>query len=77
LLYSVRGDLLGKLGRSAEAAGEFRRAASLTQNKSEHQLLRERAEALEDGPDGRPKRIQGAESSGPVSSPASVDQPAG
>jgi predicted RNA polymerase sigma factor len=77
LLYSVRGDLLGKLGRSAEAAGEFRRAASLTQNKSEHQLLRERAEALKDGPDGGPKRIQGAESSGPVGSPASVDQPAG
>jgi RNA polymerase sigma factor (sigma-70 family) len=48
LLYSVRGDLLEKLGRSTEAAGEFRRAASLTQNESEHQLLRERAEALED-----------------------------
>jgi predicted RNA polymerase sigma factor len=63
LLYGVCGDLLEKLGRSAEAAGEFRRAASLTQNESEHQLLLERAEALEDGPDSRPKRIQGAESS--------------
>jgi predicted RNA polymerase sigma factor len=51
LLYGVRGDLLDKLGRSSEAAGEFRRAASLTQNESEHQLLLERAEALEDGPD--------------------------
>ena len=55
----MRGDLPEKLGRSVEAAGEFRRAASLTQNESEHQLLLERAEALEDGPDGRPKRIQG------------------
>jgi RNA polymerase sigma factor (sigma-70 family) len=47
LLYGVRADLLDKLGRSAEAAGEFRRAASLTQNESEHRLLTERAEALE------------------------------
>jgi RNA polymerase sigma-70 factor (ECF subfamily) len=47
LLYGVRGDLLAKLGRSAEAAGEFRRAAALARNGSEHQLLRERAEALE------------------------------
>jgi RNA polymerase sigma-70 factor (ECF subfamily) len=54
LLYGVRGDLLDKLGRSAEAADEFRRAASLTQNESEHQLLLERAGALEDGPAGRP-----------------------
>jgi predicted RNA polymerase sigma factor len=63
LLYSVRGDLLEKLGRSAEAAGEVRRAASLTQNESEHQLLLERAEALEVAPNGRPKRNQRAEPS--------------
>ena len=53
LLYGVRGDLLEKLGRSGDAVGEFRRAASLTRNESEHRLLLERAEALEDGPDGR------------------------
>ena len=64
LLCSVRGDLLEKLGRSAEAAGEFRRAASLTQNKREHQLLLERADALEDGPDGRPQRIATAHDQG-------------
>jgi predicted RNA polymerase sigma factor len=61
LLYGVRGDLVEKLGRSAEAAGEFRRAASLARNESEHQFLLARAEALEDGPDGRPKPVQGAE----------------
>jgi predicted RNA polymerase sigma factor len=50
LLYGVRGDLLEKLGRSREAAVELRRAASLTQNEREHQLLVERATALENGP---------------------------
>jgi RNA polymerase sigma factor (sigma-70 family) len=64
LLYGVRGDLLNKLGRSSEAAGEFRRAASLTENESEHQLLLERAEALESGPDGR-KGVARARMPGP------------
>src|SRR4029077_16609351 len=32
LLPSVRGDLLAKLGRSAEAGAEFKRAAGLTRN---------------------------------------------
>ena len=32
LLYSVRGDLLDRLGRGAEAAAEFERAASLATN---------------------------------------------
>jgi RNA polymerase sigma factor (sigma-70 family) len=45
LLPSVRGDLLQKLGRRAEARAEFERAASLTQNVRERQLLLERAEA--------------------------------
>src|SRR6202166_618079 len=43
LLPSVRGDLLTKLGRFAEARGEFERAASLTRNARERQLLLERA----------------------------------
>jgi RNA polymerase sigma factor (sigma-70 family) len=43
LLPSVRGDLLHKLGRHAEAATEFDRAAALTRNTREQQLLRERA----------------------------------
>ncbi len=43
LLPSVRGDLLAKLGRFAEARAEFARAASLTQNQRERALLLERA----------------------------------
>jgi RNA polymerase sigma factor (sigma-70 family) len=44
LLPSVRGDLLTKLGHFNEARGEFERAASLTRNARERQLLLERAE---------------------------------
>ncbi|MBL8527629.1 MAG: RNA polymerase sigma factor [Burkholderiales bacterium] len=43
LLPSVRGDLLAKLGRVVEAAAEFKRAASLTRNARERELLLERA----------------------------------
>ncbi len=43
LLPSVRGDLLGKLGRHAEASEEFERAASLTHNTRERDLLLQRA----------------------------------
>ena len=44
LLYSVRGDLLAKLGRHAEARGEFERAAKLTRNERERSLLSARAD---------------------------------
>ncbi|MFZ0589349.1 MAG: RNA polymerase sigma factor [Bryobacteraceae bacterium] len=43
LLPSVRGDLLRKLGRFDEAYSEFRRAASLTRNARERDLLLRRA----------------------------------
>ena len=43
LLPSVRGDLLAKLGRWAEATAEFERAAALTRNGRERDLLLERA----------------------------------
>jgi predicted RNA polymerase sigma factor len=43
LLPAVRGDLLRKLGRSDEARVEFERAASLTQNLRERELLQRRA----------------------------------
>jgi RNA polymerase sigma factor (sigma-70 family) len=43
LLPSVRGDLLSRLGRPDEAASEFMRAASLTRNRRERELLFERA----------------------------------
>jgi RNA polymerase sigma factor (sigma-70 family) len=45
LLPSVRGDLLEKLGRYAEARGEFERAAQLTRNARESRLLLDRAAA--------------------------------
>jgi RNA polymerase sigma factor (sigma-70 family) len=44
LLPSVRGDLLARLGRTEEARAEFQRAAALTQNERERELLLGRAE---------------------------------
>jgi RNA polymerase sigma-70 factor (ECF subfamily) len=49
LLPSVRGDLLAKLGRSDEAREEFERAASLTRNARERELLLGRAAACAPG----------------------------
>ncbi len=46
LLPSVRGDLLQKLGRFDEARAEFARAAALTRNTRERELLLERAARL-------------------------------
>jgi RNA polymerase sigma factor (sigma-70 family) len=43
LLPSVRGDLLAKLGRPAEARAEFERAAAMTGNERERAVLRRRA----------------------------------
>ena len=45
LLPAVRGDLLAKLGRATEARAEFQRAASLTRNARERELLLDRARA--------------------------------
>ncbi len=45
LLPSVRGDLLAKLGRRSEARAEFERAAELTRNTRERDLLLDRARA--------------------------------
>jgi RNA polymerase sigma factor (sigma-70 family) len=45
LLPSVRGDLLAKLGRFDETRAEFERAAALTRNVRERDLLLERARA--------------------------------
>ncbi|WIG92517.1 RNA polymerase sigma factor [Myxococcus sp. SDU36] len=49
LLPSVRGDLLGKLGRMDEARAEFEQAAALTANTRERALLLERAAACSRG----------------------------
>jgi predicted RNA polymerase sigma factor len=45
LLPAVRGDLLVKLDRREEARAEFERAAALTRNARERELLRGRAAA--------------------------------
>jgi predicted RNA polymerase sigma factor len=44
LLPAVRGDLLSKLGRDQEASAEFDRAASLTRNGPEREMLLGRAD---------------------------------
>jgi RNA polymerase sigma factor (sigma-70 family) len=54
LLPSVRGDLLAKLGRQEEARAEFERAASLTRNARERDLLLSRAAAT--APEATPPR---------------------
>ena len=41
----MRGDLLHKLGRFEEARAEFERAAALTRNERERNLLLDRAAA--------------------------------
>ncbi len=46
LLPSVRGDLLAKLGRNGEARAELERAASLTKNAREREVLLARARGL-------------------------------
>jgi len=45
-LPSVRGDLLAKLGRFEEARAELARAAELTENVRERELLIKKREAL-------------------------------
>jgi predicted RNA polymerase sigma factor len=44
LLPSVRADLLTKLGRADEARAEYRRAAELTTNTAQRDLLLDHAE---------------------------------
>jgi RNA polymerase sigma factor (sigma-70 family) len=51
LLPSVRGHLLAKLGRADEARAEFERAARLTQNVRERELLLRRAASSGTEPD--------------------------
>ncbi|WP_172800248.1 RNA polymerase sigma factor [Mycobacterium sp. IS-1556] len=46
LLPSVRGELLVRLGRGAEAATEFDRAAAMTDNEREREVLRDKADRI-------------------------------
>jgi predicted RNA polymerase sigma factor len=54
LLPSVRGDLLERLGRFDEASAEFERAAALTRNTRERELLLRRAAACARDPRAQP-----------------------
>jgi predicted RNA polymerase sigma factor len=47
LFPSVRGDLLMKMGRFAEASGEIQRAIAMTKNLREQELLTERLKQIE------------------------------
>jgi predicted RNA polymerase sigma factor len=49
LLPGVRGDLLVKLGRAAEARAEFERAAAMTRNAREREVLLRRARECGEG----------------------------
>jgi predicted RNA polymerase sigma factor len=49
LLPSVRGELLARLGRDAEAADEFERAAAMTDNERERDVLQDKAARARDG----------------------------
>ena len=58
LLPAVRGDFLAKLGRMDEARAELERAASLTRNTRERDLLLERAASCGPSPSGLPRRVE-------------------
>ncbi len=55
LLPSVRGDLLMKLGRYAEAREELQRAMAMTENLREQELLSKKLKTLKAGQSGPPK----------------------
>jgi len=66
LLPSVRGELLLRLGRTREARVEFERAAQLTRNQRERQLLQQRAAACAASqPDRRMDADSGGAQAGP------------
>ena len=46
LLHAVRGDLLARLGRPDEACAEFERAASMTGNEREREVMQRRARQM-------------------------------
>jgi predicted RNA polymerase sigma factor len=56
LLPSVRGDFLFKLGRFEEARADFERAAALTRNAREVELLQQRMQACVGGSGGPEER---------------------
>ena len=76
LLPSVRGDLLLKLGRAAEAQAEFQRASELTRNAREQELSAQRARsarAQADGAQADGAQPDGAQPDGAQAAAAEVD----
>lgn len=66
LLYAVRGDLRERAGRRADAAKDFERAASLTENARERDVLSARARACSDvGPSDAGSRSRGGRTGEP------------
>lgn len=57
LLPSVRGDLLMKLGRFAEARDELQHAMAITENLRERELLSKKLKTLKAGQSGPPKDL--------------------
>jgi RNA polymerase sigma-70 factor (ECF subfamily) len=51
LLHAIRGDLLARLGRTAEAREAFDEAAQLTGNQPEHAYLIARRNQLSEAPE--------------------------
>jgi RNA polymerase sigma factor (sigma-70 family) len=68
LLPSIRGDLLARLGRTAQARAEFERAAALAGNEREREWLRARARALAADPEA-PTGAAGPARGAPGASP--------
>ncbi len=56
LLPSVRGELLARVGRNAEAADEFDRAADMTDNEREREVLQDKATQARGQTPGTPVR---------------------
>jgi len=69
LFYSVRGDLLDRLGRHADAGAEFNRAATLAMNVAERELSERRARASLERASATPT-TKGADSHKPPSNEA-------
>ncbi|MFI6444925.1 RNA polymerase sigma factor [Kitasatospora sp. NPDC050543] len=77
LLPSVRGDLLDRLGRPAQARAEFERAAALTRNERERTLLLRRAAAAAEAETAAATASEPTEPAEPTEDPGGGPSPTG